>query len=720
MTKPAKFILIVLASVAALTAQNVQNANIRGLKNRVYNVIDYGATGNGTTDDTAAIRRAFAAGAGKNIHIPPGTYKVTDVGGLGYIVTPAAGTSVTGGSSAMGNETAKIISYTTNVPVFVLGADDISIKGLYLEQSGTATSGSIGIRVNGGGSGCSWGSIENVTAVAFYHGIYVDGPGGLFNLTNVRANNSVSHGIVGLQAQGYWQNIDAEANIGSGIYLGDSLLGSGVPPIMDTVHVFANGRYGLEAYDAPIIALSNFYESSDSLGGLYSNVGGTFTGVVNNVNTEWTGQNPFSGWKGVTAATNANPVEITTAAAHGFTDTDTVDCSRILGNGAANVIANAITVVSPTKFTLTGVTGSGAYTPTARCISDPSTIGCARCSLSTATYRAHPTAPAIHLGSSNVGIKISNANIFSPQGEGIRNEGDYTELSSISVSGGGAGGVPTVPYSFKSSGDYASVNQFRANTPCYISGNQTLFENGWCAGDAQAAMQVAAGIKQVISGNVFDAAGAQPALQLDAGVTVQRANNIVNGPLTDNSTMDATSKPIGASVTYAEMIAQNNFWGMCTNCKPTSAVDNTCVAGGTGAFFFYDSVGAWRCVKTTASPAIVTAALTNQNAALTTADLVAAANVVAGTYRASAYIHTKTASAGACTSDVTFGWTYNSAAKTKSPISSFNQAIDENFGEASTVFRAAAGAAITYAVSRAGADCSSNVYDIYMVLERIQ
>lgn len=43
----------------------------------VVNVRDYGATGDGRTDDTAAMQAAFAAGAGKRIYVPPGIYKVT-------------------------------------------------------------------------------------------------------------------------------------------------------------------------------------------------------------------------------------------------------------------------------------------------------------------------------------------------------------------------------------------------------------------------------------------------------------------------------------------------------------------------------------------------------------------------------------------------------------------------------------------------------------------
>lgn len=44
----------------------------------VYNVKDYGATGNGTTDDTATVQATInAATAGGTIYFPPGTYRIT-------------------------------------------------------------------------------------------------------------------------------------------------------------------------------------------------------------------------------------------------------------------------------------------------------------------------------------------------------------------------------------------------------------------------------------------------------------------------------------------------------------------------------------------------------------------------------------------------------------------------------------------------------------------
>ena len=46
--------------------------------NNAVNVLDYGAVGDGVTDDTAAIRQAFASiSNGMSLLFPPGSYRVT-------------------------------------------------------------------------------------------------------------------------------------------------------------------------------------------------------------------------------------------------------------------------------------------------------------------------------------------------------------------------------------------------------------------------------------------------------------------------------------------------------------------------------------------------------------------------------------------------------------------------------------------------------------------
>lgn len=59
------------------------------------NVLDYGAKGDGTTDDTAAIQAALNSGI-KHILIPPGTYRITStlsISGNGYRIVQAGNTA---------------------------------------------------------------------------------------------------------------------------------------------------------------------------------------------------------------------------------------------------------------------------------------------------------------------------------------------------------------------------------------------------------------------------------------------------------------------------------------------------------------------------------------------------------------------------------------------------------------------------------------------------
>lgn len=70
---------------------------------------------------------------------------------------------------------------------------------------------------------------------------------------------------------------------------------------------------------------------------------------------------------GITAATNATPIEITTGAAHGLISGDLVRITGVAGNYAANGL-HSVTWVSSTKYTLqvplthTDVAGVAAYT----------------------------------------------------------------------------------------------------------------------------------------------------------------------------------------------------------------------------------------------------------------------------------------------------------------------------------------------------------------------
>lgn len=111
--------------------------------------------------------------------------------------------------------------------------------------------------------------------------------------------------------------------------------------------------------------------------------------------------------------------------------------------------------------------------------------------------------------------------------------------------------------------------------------------------------------------------------------------------------------------------------------------------------------------------------LTDQAAAIAETDLVTSG--VAALYYVTGYIQTTTASTGPCTSDVTIGWTYNSAAKTSEVVTNHDQNTDEGASSIPvTTIRIDASTDITYTVSLdGGVNCANAVYDIYFKAVRL-
>ena len=709
MIKFAKLIFIVLASVALLGAQQVQNSNIRGFKNRVFNVIDYGATGNGTTDDTAAIKRALVAGAGKVVYFPPGSYKVTST------LAPATGTTIYGGGSTAVQDLSlsptTIRSSMTNTPLFQVLTDNVRIRDMRLTMTAgvTAVAGGVGIQTkNGiGGGVAAVMELSRLSIVGFYSGIDIDGSAGS-TLTDIAITNSTGPALVGRNSQGYWTNIDLVNNAGHGIYLLPTAgTSAGVPPWLSGIQTFNSGGWGIYTTNG-ITHLDRYYLNNDSLGGLYINSAGSINGIIGKGIIQYAGYNTLSAAVAVTSATNANPIEITTTSAHGLTNGQTVACLRGTGNTAMNGTF-VLTYVSTTKYTLNGTTGNGAYT------------GSGVCGLAAQTYPISPTAPGLKIAATATGVYVDGAVIDASLGNNIDAAGAEVSLRGVETGSAGRGNVVGNTYCLKSIGTGYHIANIRANCSGYLEGTDgKLTGSNFSSITAVPAMQVAAGDRAIIAENSFYSAGLSNALQLDAGVTVQRNQNIVIGGQADSSTSSVYSASIGVRTTAAGLVAQTQSWGICTDCKASSEADNSCVAGGTGAFFFYDPAGAWRCIKTTTTPATATVVLDAQAAAISVGNLYASAP--AGTYEASAFLHTTTQSTGACTSNVQIGYTFNGAAKNVNVVAAHNQAVDESSSTGTIATFAVDNAThITRAVdlTAGGGDCTNAVYSVRIVLKRV-
>jgi len=126
-----------------MTLTNVQLNRL----SHVCSVTDFGAQGDGTTDDTVAIQAAITTG--KNVAFPPGKYKVTSTltipsGNTGQIIYSLNGytsypTSRLGANAEIYFDKADITTEYPNeewkdaVPCFLVNASGVSFQGLFIQ-----------------------------------------------------------------------------------------------------------------------------------------------------------------------------------------------------------------------------------------------------------------------------------------------------------------------------------------------------------------------------------------------------------------------------------------------------------------------------------------------------------------------------------------------------------------------------------------------------------
>lgn len=133
----------------------------------VLNVRDFGAKGDGVTDDTVALQAAFAAATGPyfSIIVPPGTYLCS---GVLAIVQPK--TSVLGS----GEGVSMIVSTSTTADVITVGTNAIytHIDGLSINRVATNPTGGFGIHFLGGSSG-SYSKLTNLYLRQHARGVHL-------------------------------------------------------------------------------------------------------------------------------------------------------------------------------------------------------------------------------------------------------------------------------------------------------------------------------------------------------------------------------------------------------------------------------------------------------------------------------------------------------------------------------------------------------------------
>ena len=243
-------------------------------------VLDYGATGDGSTNDTAAVQAAFDAGVatGKNfqLHFPPGTYKVTQIL-LGDAVA-SKGTiriAITGAPQAT-----TILSVVSSGSVFKVpkywgygAGSDWVFKDLQFKANTSAVG--IGIEFEA----LNWNTrIQNCDFDGFVHNLYISSSITL-EIENCRVSNASNTGILLRNATTGVSGLDeptANARIAN-CYVNNCQYGvkaaSNQAVVRDNVFE-NNSTYALSSMGDYSVVDGNWFE------GIYDTIDGEFVDVA--------------------------------------------------------------------------------------------------------------------------------------------------------------------------------------------------------------------------------------------------------------------------------------------------------------------------------------------------------------------------------------------------------------------------------------------------------
>lgn len=598
-----RLLTILLAGVLTLSAQSIRWGQIRTSETGVFNVktAPFNAKGDGVTDDTAAIRAALVAGAGKVVYFPPGNnYKVSNLGALGYGLAPAEATTIDCGagnsiSSQAGNYQTRITYTGTDTPLFKVTKDLVAIKGCMLYgPSATAVSGSTAVYSSGdntpaGTNKASAITLRDLVIGGFYDGVDIRDSDSSY-LINVHSAGNNNTGFTARSAQGSWNDVYAINNKGHGFQFIAGTTGK-TSPWLTNFGTFNSGGWGLYVTNR-LEWIQGMYMNNDSLGEIYINAPGADNGTITTGRLEYAGLNTI-GSKAVSGATAATPVEITFTDPHGFPAVPVaqVRCGGINGVPESNGTFNYLWV-SATKITLTGTVGTGVYVAS----------GGDFCGLVGADYPFNPDATAIKIAAGSGAVRISDVSIFGAYGNGIDSATNNLKVSNVDISAG-VGGDATNLYGVKSTGNFASFSAVQSYSPATFSGSGLSIIGGlYNTGSATIPTVKINATDTTFTGNWVGQAGVANAVEITAGSSLSTGSNSVIGTTLDASTGNVDSRQTGVVTTYAKMIAGQQYYGICSDCKATSASDNTCAAGGTGAFYFLDPAAVWRCIKSTSAP----------------------------------------------------------------------------------------------------------------------
>jgi hypothetical protein len=149
----------------------------------VFNVLDFGATGDGVTDDTADINLAIVAlnnAGGGQLSFPPGIYRVT-----------ASLTPITVPAIVQGHGTASVVRTATDgITVFTLSGSYSGIKDLAITSTITAPTSAIAVLLNAANN-----YLDGVQITRFYDAVASNDNAYSWFITRSHIYNSLHAGI---------------------------------------------------------------------------------------------------------------------------------------------------------------------------------------------------------------------------------------------------------------------------------------------------------------------------------------------------------------------------------------------------------------------------------------------------------------------------------------------------------------------------------------------
>jgi hypothetical protein len=245
---------------------------------------DFGAVGDGVTDDTAAFAAALLVTPVRNIFVPCGTYNVTT------LTISVEGSMLQGG----GWGCTTIRSTTSNQPVIKNTAGHyVTVRDMSVDRTVTATAGGYGLDFS---STTDHGLISGLYVANQYDGVYL-GTTAYSIFENTKITSSYRHGVYGLSTQGVqWEmkSIVSQANNGDGFKFectGTNGMSLGNQTQLTT---FANSGYGWRAVggaSCPVsgIRVSDSFFGSDGNSEVYLDTYGSYPHYFSNIDTETAG-----------------------------------------------------------------------------------------------------------------------------------------------------------------------------------------------------------------------------------------------------------------------------------------------------------------------------------------------------------------------------------------------------------------------------------------------